>query len=161
MPFDGSSDISDASQIETDTPTVIVTSNVTGLANLDDEDVYIVTVEDADGLSQRNGAEKATGSTNVYNLNNFDQLPAILRNIKDNICRGTANSQDDLFIYFLVADVCDSAGCSHFCYNHNGVPMCHCPDDLILHTDFKTCMAEGETQGANMCEIENGGCHQR
>ena len=39
--------------------------------------------------------------------------------------------------------------------------MCHCPDDLILHTDFKTCMVEGETEGANMCLIENGGCHQR
>ena len=42
LPFDGSSGISDASQIETDTPTVIVTSNVTGLVDLNDEDVYIV-----------------------------------------------------------------------------------------------------------------------
>lgn len=88
LPFDGSSGISDASQIETDTPTVIVTSNVTGLVDLNDEDVYIVTVEDADGFSPRNGVEQATGGTNVYNLNNFDQLPAILRNIKENICRG-------------------------------------------------------------------------
>lgn len=89
LPFDGSSGISDASQIETDTPTVIVTSNVTGLAGLDDEDVYIVTVEDAEGFSPRNGAEQASGSANLYNLNNFDQLPAILRNIKENICRGS------------------------------------------------------------------------
>ena len=88
LPFDGSSGISDASQIETDTPTVIVTSNVTGLADLNDEDVYIVTVEDAEGFSPRNGVELASGSTNLYNLNNFDQLPAILRNIKENICRG-------------------------------------------------------------------------
>ena len=92
LPFDGSSGISDASQIETDTPTVIVTSNVTGLAGLDDEDVYIVTVEDAEGFSPRNGAEQASGSTNLYNLNNFDQLPAILRNIKENICRGNPTS---------------------------------------------------------------------
>ena len=88
MPFDGSSGISDASQIETDTPTVIVTSNITGLTNLNDEDIYIVTVEDSEGFRPRNAAGQATGGANVYNLNNFDQLPAILRNIKDNICRG-------------------------------------------------------------------------
>ena len=98
MPFDGSSGISDASQIDTDTPTVIVTSNVTGLAGLDDEDVYIVTVEDAEGFSPRNGAEQARGSTNLYNLNNFDQLPAILRNIKENICRGSPTRVSSMLI---------------------------------------------------------------
>ena len=79
--------------LETDSPTVIITSNVTGLqaAGLDDDDVYIVTVEDTDkiNLTGRNSVgDQNKMSGNIYNLNHFDQLPAILRNIKDNICRG-------------------------------------------------------------------------
>ena len=106
MPFDGSSGISDASQIETDTPTVIVTSNITGLTDLEDEDVYIVTVEDAEGFSPRNGAELSPGGANVYNLNNFDQLPAILRNIKDNICRGKILVRFHNYLHNLLSRRC-------------------------------------------------------
>lgn len=35
----------------------------------------------------------------------------------------------------------DNNGCSHTCLNTQGSAFCLCPDGMVLHSDWKTCVA--------------------
>ena len=84
---------------------------------------------------------------NSYKLNSASELGQIENDIKSKICR--------------VADFCSEAQCSHSCYSDDERAYCTCPDDLILDTDFKTCVSATRSTGANLCSINNGGCQHR
>ena len=84
---------------------------------------------------------------NVYRLSTASELDQIVNDLESKVCRAP--------------DFCELAECSHTCYSDAERAYCTCPDELILDTDFKTCVSSTMSIGANLCSINNGGCQHR
>ena len=91
--------------------------------------------------------ERLVSVENRFKLNTFSELNSILSGLQSKMCRGE--------------DLCGSAGCSHSCHTFENEAFCRCPAQLILDVDYKTCVPIGSSVGANMCNIQNGGCDHR